>query len=185
MRVLTISSLLLALAACGGLPSSPLISAARNGDTAEIRRLAAAGADPNETGGANGWTALMHAIHKHRDGSVAVLLDAGANPNARVGSGHTALIMAAGYGYTGTVKLLLARGADPRLTTANGDSALEAAVAGTTDIDRFTLGDCQASTVRALLDKDPTLKIRDSFWGRMSKRAACAETVKLLESRRN
>jgi ankyrin repeat protein len=42
------------------------ISAASNGETAAIRALIAAGADPGLPGGVNGWPPLMHAIHKNQ-----------------------------------------------------------------------------------------------------------------------
>lgn len=188
MRVSLSVFLLVLLVGCGGGPDSPLIGAARQGDVAEVRRCLAVGANPNETGGVNGWTALMHAVHKHQVLTAVALLEGGADPNARVGKGITALMMAAGYGHTEMVRALLERGADPRLTTRDGDSALEAAVSGVPDIDKFTLGQCQTPTVKALLDKDPTLQIRDSFWGNLSKRVAkiggCAETLKLLEGHR-
>ena len=128
----------LAMAGCipMGPPLSPLIGAAREGDTARMAELLASGADPNGRGGVNHWTPLMHAIHKNQAGSVRVLLGAGADLNARAGN-QTALVMAAGYGYADIVKLLLDRGATP---TAE---ALDAAVGGVPDIDRFTVGRCR------------------------------------------
>jgi ankyrin repeat protein len=90
--------------------------------------------------------------------AVAALLDAGADPNERAGGGSTALIMAAGYGATDIVRLLLAHGADPRIKDRNGDSALAVAISGVGDIDKFTLGHCQAATVKALLDAAPDLR---------------------------
>jgi ankyrin repeat protein len=74
---------------------------------------------------------------------IKVLLDHGADPNARVNgntetrtiftmqwffeAGATAFIRAAQSGDTALMKLLLARGADPKLMTKNGDNALTAA----------------------------------------------------------
>lgn len=167
-------------ASCAHAPTHPLIRAARDGNTAEIVRLISEGTDPNVRGGVNGWTALMHAIHKNRPESVLALLDHGADPNARGESGNTALIMAAGYGYTGLVETLLARGADPRLETADGVSALSAAVFGVNDIDRFTLGSCQAETVRALLKHTPGLRLSDTLRNKIAKLAGCEETRDLL-----
>jgi hypothetical protein len=141
------------LIACFAAPheESPLMAPARAGDTAELRRLVANGADPNERGGVNDWTPLMHAIHKNQIGSVEALLDLHANPNATSGGGETSLMMAAGYGQTAIVRLLLKRGADPRITDRDGETALDYALAGTADIDDFTFFTCQDSTVRALL----------------------------------
>lgn len=54
-----------------------LIGAARDGDLAAIERLLGKGADPNQSGGVNGWTPLMHAIHKGQVGSMRALLAGG------------------------------------------------------------------------------------------------------------
>jgi len=143
----------LILFACHSGPSglSPLVLAARSGDTAAIKLLVARGADPNLADtAANGWTPMEHAIHKHQVAAVTALLDAGANVNATSRNGTTALMMAAGYGYTDVVELLLARGADRTLKNAKGETALDLAKSGVTDIDRFTYFDKQTSTVKAL-----------------------------------
>jgi ankyrin repeat protein len=132
-------------------PFSSLVNAARDGDVAQIRALAAQGADPNEPAGLNDWTPLMQAIHKNQFASVAALLDVHANPNLAAPNGETPLMMAAGYGQAPIVRLLLKRGASPRLTDKRGDSALDYALTGTNDIDDFTLFHCQDETVRALI----------------------------------
>jgi len=162
IRWMRIAPLLLSLTitACGGVPTTPLIDAARAGDTTTIRSLAARGASPNETGGVNGWTPLEHAVHKNKLGSVNALLDAGADPNLADRAGTTPLIMAAGYGYKPIVELLLRRGANPHLTNREGQNALDAAISGTSDTDRFTLLDCQSSTVATLRRADPSLSPR-------------------------
>ena len=167
-------------------PDNPLIGAARSGDTKAITNLLAGGADPNQRWGVNSWTPLMHAIHKNQKGSVEALLAGGADINARGGSQRiTALIMAAGYGYTGIVQVLLDKGADPRAETTDGDSALAAAVSGVPDIDKFTVGHCQTSTVAALLKKAPDLKLKDNFDGCAARLAAhaagCTAVVSLIE----
>ncbi len=174
------------LIGCNIQPGNPLIGAARSGDTEAIATLLAGGADPNQRWGVNAWTPLMHAIHKNRQASVEALLAGGADVNARGGrQGITALIMAAGYGYTGIVQLLLDRGADPFAETTGGDSALAAAVSGVPDIDKFTVGKCQTSTVAALLKKAPGLKLKDNFYGRAARLAAraagCADVVALID----
>ena len=174
------------LISCNPQPDDPLIGAARSGNTQAIATLLAGGADPNQRWGINSWTPLMHAIHKNQKGSVEALLAGGADVNARGGSeGITALIIAAGYGYTEIVHLLRDKGADPRVETAAGDSALAAAVSGVPDIDKFTVGHCQTSTVAALLKKAPDLKLKDNFYGRAARltahAAGCGDVVALIE----
>src|SRR5215472_18000925 len=150
MRFVLFASL--ALTGCGFLPISvsPVIDAARSGNVAEIHALAAKGASLDEPGGVNGWTPLMHAIHKDQLPSVRTLLELDADVNLSAG-GTTPLIMAAGYGYTDIVEALLKAGADARATARNGTNALEAAFGGSPDFDHFTVGRCQTATVQALL----------------------------------
>ena len=160
MRTAALILLLTLVAACSGVPVTPLAGAAREGNTEQIRALVAKGANVNEPSGVNDWTPLEHAVHKNQIGSVQSLLDAGADPNAASPGGTTPLIMAAGYGYTPIVELLLHRGSNPRLTDRNGHNALDAAISGTGDIDRFTLLDCQKPTVDALHRAAPDLSPR-------------------------
>jgi hypothetical protein len=174
------------LISCNMQLDNPLIGAARSGDTQAIATLLAGGADPNQRWGVNSWTPLMHAIHKNQKASVQALIAGGADVNARGGSqGITALIMAAGYGYADIVQLLLDKGADPHAETTGGDSALAAAVSGVPDIDKFTVGKCQTSTVAALLKKAPDLKLKDNFYGRAarlaSRAAGCADVAALID----
>jgi hypothetical protein len=146
------------LASCGSHTSMPsLIQAAREGRADLIPALVKQGADPNQQAGVNGWTPLMHAIHKYQKGSVAALLDAGADVNGRGADGSTALMMAAGYGYTDIVDLLLDRGANALAQMGDGSNALTFAVLGANDIDRFTAMDCQGPTIKALIAHAPNL----------------------------
>jgi hypothetical protein len=180
----------LILMGCSIQPPDPLSSAARSGDIQTITTLLARGADPNGQSGVNGWTPLMHAIHKHQKASVEILIARGADVNARAGpKGITALIMAAGYGYADFVQILLDKGADARAETSDGDSALAAAVSGVPDIDKFTLGKCQTETVAALLKKAPDLTLKDNFYGhaaRLAARAAgCTDVLALIERKQH
>jgi hypothetical protein len=160
----------------GGLTA--LILSARTGSIPAVEELLQHGADPNLRGGVNGWTPLMHAVHKNQPGAAQALLDGGAQVDSRGRSGETALMMAAGYGYTPIVELLLERGANPRAATPDGYNVLAAALGGVPDIDRFTLGSCQAATVRALKRKDPSLRLPDNLWARAAQ--ASAGVAKLL-----
>ena len=146
----------------GNSDITPLASAAREGRAALIPELVRNGADPNQRCGVNHWTPLVHAIHKHQLESVRALLDAGADIDRRSAGGETPLMMAAGYGYTEIVNLLLDRGADAQLQLADGTNALSLAILGVPDIDRFTVGDCQLSTIRTLIQRVPDLRLKDS-----------------------
>jgi ankyrin repeat protein len=165
-----------------------LMGAARNGQADAIRMLLKLGANAETVdAGMSGWTALVHAIHKNQAGAVRALLDGGADPDHAVDEHQfTALMMAAGYGYTGIVELLLEKGANPRKTSIGGFTALVAAVRGTPDIDRFTVGSCQTTTVKALLRAAPDLKLPDNSFGKTARWASwfgrCTEVEKLLAS---
>jgi hypothetical protein len=50
----------------GGL--TPLILSARGGSAVAVETLLRHGADPELRGGVNGWTPLMHAVHKNQPG---------------------------------------------------------------------------------------------------------------------
>ena len=57
------------LAGCGAgrdRTLTPLAAAARTGEVAAIKGLLAGGADPAQGSGVNGWTPLVHAVHKHQ-----------------------------------------------------------------------------------------------------------------------
>jgi len=173
---------LLVLSGCGFLsgPISPLIAAARSGDIATIEKLAASGTDLNAPGGVNGWTPLMHAVHTNRLGSVRTLLESGAAVNLRAG-GTTALIMAAGYGYTDIVNELLQHGADPRRTARDGMTALEAALEGSSDMDRNTAGQCQTATVKLIVESDRGLRLSEhSEAVQAAQRAGCKDALAAL-----
>jgi ankyrin repeat protein len=173
--------LLALLTGCGlGEAVSPLISAARDGNVEQIKRLVAARVDVNEPGGVNHWTPLMHAIHKNQAGAVEALLEAGAQVNV-VSGNTTALILAAGYGETDIVRMLLSHGADPKLAVRPGVTALAAAVGGSRDIDNNTAGKCQTDTVKALLERDSSLLIpSDSEAVQTAQKGGCTEVVALV-----
>ncbi len=102
---------------------TPLLIASRNGDAAMIRTLVDAGGDPNNST-TNGTTALMFAAAAGKPDAVTVLLDKGADVNARENvKGETALTFAAAYGRADVVKVLTAHKADVSVTTKVQDLA--------------------------------------------------------------
>jgi ankyrin repeat protein len=105
-------------------PHGHLIWAARKGDVAAIRTLAARGVDLNASTVTErtfivpdfdhaDWTALQHAMQKQQAEAVRVLLEWGAEPDATPPGGvATPLFIAASNNDRTTVKLLLDAGAD-------------------------------------------------------------------------
>ncbi|MEW6323118.1 MAG: ankyrin repeat domain-containing protein [Acidobacteriota bacterium] len=105
-------------------PHGHLIWAARTGDVAAIRALAARGINLDAAPDTPlmfvfpdvdhaGWTALQHAVQKRQVEAVRVLLDMGADPDARpAGSAITPLFIAVGDPDPTIARLLLAAGAD-------------------------------------------------------------------------
>jgi uncharacterized protein len=88
------------------------------------RRLIEAGADVHAVAPAFGNVTPLHsAIAACSDAIVAMLLEAGADPNARQAAGYTPLHGAAFHALTDTAELLLAHGADPTATNDAGDDA--------------------------------------------------------------
>jgi ankyrin repeat protein len=70
---------------------------------------------------------LHAAVAARNAGAVALLLEGGADPNARQQIGYTPLMGAAGAGRNDMVDLLLARGADPTLVSDDGKTAADIA----------------------------------------------------------
>jgi ankyrin repeat protein len=92
----------------------PLHLAAKGGYAGVVRRLLAASVDVNATT-TTGASALHFAAASGNAQTITLLVDRGANVNAREPEwGQTPLMFAAGAGRTEAVKVLLARGADAR-----------------------------------------------------------------------
>ena len=119
--------------------ASVLAGLAHVGQIECVRLLLLAGADANRGREASGETPLHHALVTRsldRSPLVKLLLDHGANPNARTKPGivshnygrdartrgETPLHRAAAYSPAETIDLLLAAGADRTIRDVNGDS---------------------------------------------------------------
>ena len=98
--------------------STPLLFAARSGDTESARLLLAAGAQVNDAL-PDGTSALVLAAHSGHGETAALLLEKGANPDA-ADSGYTALHAAVLRSDLKLVRALLARKANPDLRTTKG-----------------------------------------------------------------
>ena len=109
---------------------SPLVIAADCGHSEIVRLLLGAGAPINDAMVSNRQTALhLAAVHGHKD-VAQVLLETGANPNARSKVGYTPLHFAAGMGCEAIVRILLASRAQPDVQTEDGITPLCLAATG-------------------------------------------------------
>ena len=92
--------------------NNALLKAAVKGDALETEALLQAGADVDAISN-SGQTALMYAVMRNHIEVVDLLLDAGADVNAKIkSSGATALMYATMHGYTEVMRLLLNAEAD-------------------------------------------------------------------------
>lgn len=165
----------------GRFALTPLAVAARVGRLAAIELLLKRGADPHLGSGVNGWTPLLHALHKGQLAAAKRLAETCRAPSKEL---DDALFMAAGYAQTDAVRDLLARGADPEARHGRSGNALAIAASGAFDID-YAFSGCgpHTETVRALLEADPRLKL-DGEAGAAARRAAetrgCSEMIVAL-----
>lgn len=130
----------------------PLQKAASQGDLKTLAALLANGRDVDAASD-NGFTALAAAAAAAQTEAVHLLIERGANVNARGGIGRHVLLLAAWVeaerGDRGVVRALLDAGADVNLTSSWGETALQGAAA-------FPQG---LGTVRRLLAMGPDVNI--------------------------
>ncbi len=140
MLSLGMGTSLLAVSACSAPPKGPLAAAAVTNAADVVRRLLADGHAPDESGD-DGITPLMWAARSGASQSMTVLLDAGADANARDHNNRwTPLLHAVHKQRPQAVRLLLERGADANAAPGGLTPLLMAAA------------DTDPSTVEALLE---------------------------------
>ena len=191
--------------------TTPLIDAARANAVDPMAVLLDAGADPNRRDArSTRWTALMHAIHTHHAEAARLLLDRGTDPNIpsvlipreaepEHRHGGLPLLMAVMDGDPAFVSLLLAHGANPRADGHDGAVVLAVAVSGqsadetdappvvfaVTMLQVASRGGCHREAVRALLTRDPNLKLghayRPASQARIVGHWNCADLLALVD----
>jgi len=100
--------------------SSPLLHASSQGDTEQVTKLLDDGMDVNAEMPIIGTQALMLAAWNNHMETVRLLLDRGADVNAKDITGWTALHAAAFGGHTEILQFLLERGAVKKDSVWNG-----------------------------------------------------------------
>lgn len=150
---------------------TPLLYAIDADQPAAVEALLAAGADIEEPHGDDyGCRPLGFAACRGHDEVVRILLDYGADMEARNNADATAVVSLATEGHVSTMQLLLERGADARSRTSSGYNALEAATC-----------DDDIEMVRLLLQDNihrpqPKLQLHEAFyWACNGGRVAMAE----------
>ena len=115
------------LGEAGTFSAQRLSEAAFTGDIAAMKQALADGADPNTKDPQSGSTLLATAALMGHTEIVALLLERGADVNAKSRDAGTALHAAAFLGRAETVKLLLEKGADTTLRNNTGSTAIDGA----------------------------------------------------------
>jgi ankyrin repeat protein len=102
---------------------TPLMMAALKGQVDLARKLIERGAKVRKSG----WTPAHYAASGPSAELLALLLDRGADIDARAPDGNTPLMQAARFGTEDSIKLLVQRGADKNLRNERSQSAADLA----------------------------------------------------------
>jgi len=151
MRPAALVVLILPALACASAPR-----AAHDGDLAAVREHLASGAQPDarsDEGGCDACTLLHQAADGGQVEVARLLLDRGADPNARAGHARTPLHYAAGGQSAEVTRLLLERGAAPSVEARDewGNTPLLSAAGTVRTQDRtvYTGAGAMVTTARA------------------------------------
>jgi hypothetical protein len=110
-------------------PAQELRQAAAKGDLGEVRRLIAAGTDPDAVDRLHQQdTALMAAAQAGQSEVAMYLIQAGVDVNRQNLHHSTALTAAAEFGHEAIVRMLIDRGADVNHRDGDGDTSLGMAI---------------------------------------------------------
>lgn len=152
----------------------PLFGEIRKGDLGAVRAILREDKSLANVRGTGGATPLMYAALHAGEDCLRSLLDQGADPNTRNGSGATALMWAAGD--LSKVRLLLARGAQVNAASEDGRTPLMIAARH----------EGAAPVVRLLLEKGADVNAKDIQGATALVQAATAgdvETLRVLIAR--
>lgn len=107
-------------------PPTPLIGALMRNDTAEVKRMLASGANPNEGRFISGATPIFFALMHNNEATFDAMVSKGADVKAVDGVGSTTLMWAAYNEVADTtiVEKLLKAGIDPNAKNKKGETAL-------------------------------------------------------------
>jgi len=133
-----------------------LINASLDGQPEVAAQAIQAGADLELRHTPRELTPLMLAIYRDHEATAALLIDQGANVNARNGRGHTPLMMVATGGQLKLAQLLISHGATVDAQEEFGNTALLwASYWGHTEMVRFLLA--QQATVKQINQEGNTV----------------------------
>ena len=115
-----------------------LYDAIRSGDIDQMLLILEANPELANQVDPRGFTPLILATYLEHIRIAEVLIDSGADVNARDGAGNTALMGVCFKGHPEIVRMLISKGADTSIKNNNGETALDFATrAGNNEIEKM------------------------------------------------
>jgi|GEM_PF-3541444 len=149
-----------------------LMKSVKTSDAATIKRLLAAGVNPNVNESLGDTPLMIASIRGDRE-IVEMLLDAGAEINATDEGGETAIVLAIRFQEKAVIELLLARGANLSFRDKYTGHTLLHRVADRPEMD--------ADILKIVLDRSPNVDVRDNY-GVTPLKVAAAHNFFVLEA---